>query len=44
MIEMICILNIIISVTLSIVEGHLWKAQWKVKPNDEGYKKLTMNS
>ena len=25
------------------VEGHLWKAQWKVKPNDEGHKKLTMN-
>ena len=27
-----------------IVEGHLWKAQWKEKPNDEGHKKLTMNS
>ena len=26
------------------VEGHLWKAQWKEKPNDEGHKKLTMNS
>ena len=26
------------------VEGHLWKAQWKEKPNDEGYSKLTMNS
>ena len=25
-----------------IVEGHLWKAQWKEKPNDEGRKKLTM--
>ena len=24
------------------VEGHLWKAQWKEKPNDEGRKKLTM--
>ena len=29
---------------IPIVEGHLWKAQWKVKPNDEGHKKLTMNS
>ena len=28
----------------SFVEGHLWKAQWKEKPNDEGHKKLTMNS
>ena len=27
---------------LLIVEGHLWKAQWKEKPNDEGRKKLTM--
>ena len=27
-----------------VVEGHLWKAQWKEKPNDEGHKKLTMNS
>ena len=26
------------------VEGHLWKAQWKEKPNDEGHSKLTMNS
>ena len=26
------------------VEGHLWKAQWKEKPNDEGHRKLTMNS
>ena len=26
------------------VEGHLWKAQWKKKPNDEGHRKLTMNS
>ena len=26
-----------------VVEGHLWKAQWKEKPNDEGHKKLTMN-
>ena len=24
------------------VEGHLWKAQWKEKPNDEGHKKLTV--
>ena len=24
------------------VDGHLWKAQWKEKPNDEGRKKLTM--
>ena len=24
------------------VEGHLWKAQWKEKPNDKGRKKLTM--
>ena len=29
---------------LKSVEGHLWKAQWKEKPNDEGHKKLTMNS
>ena len=29
---------------LDIVEGHLWKAQWKEKPNDEGHRKLTMNS
>ena len=28
----------------SPVEGHLWKAQWKEKPNDEGHRKLTMNS
>ena len=27
-----------------LVEGHLWKAQWKEKPNDEGHRKLTMNS
>ena len=27
-----------------VVEGHLWKAQWKEKPNDEGHRKLTMNS
>ena len=27
---------------LGVVEGHLWKAQWKEKPNDEGRKKLTM--
>ena len=27
---------------LNIVEGHLWKAQWKEKPNDEGHSKLTM--
>ena len=27
-----------------LVEGHLWKAQWKEKPNDEGHSKLTMNS
>ena len=26
------------------VEGHLWKAQWKEKPNDESHRKLTMNS
>ena len=26
------------------VEGHLWKAQWKEKPNDKGHSKLTMNS
>ena len=26
------------------VESHLWKAQWEEKPNDEGHKKLTMNS
>ena len=26
------------------VEGHLWKAQWKEKPNDEGHKKLPTNS
>ena len=26
-----------------IDEGHLWKAQWKEKSNDEGHKKLTMN-
>ena len=32
-----------ISLVLS-VEGHLWKAQWKEKPNDEGHSKLTMNS
>ena len=25
-----------------IVEGHLWKAQWKEKPNDEARKKLIM--
>ena len=24
------------------VEGHLWKAKCKEKPNDEGRKKLTM--
>ena len=29
---------------LPSVEGHLWKAQWKEKPNDEGHSKLTMNS
>ena len=29
---------------LQTVEGHLWKAQWKEKPNDEGHRKLTMNS
>ena len=29
---------------LRIVEGHLWKAQWKEKSNDEGHSKLTMNS
>ena len=29
---------------LHVVEGHLWKAQWKEKPNDEGHRKLTMNS
>ena len=29
---------------LELVEGHLWKAQWKEKPNNEGHKKLTMNS
>ena len=29
-------------VLLAFVEGHLWKAQWKEKPNDEGRKKLTM--
>ena len=22
------------------VEGHLWKAQWKEKPNDKGHKKI----
>ena len=26
------------------VESHLWKAQWEEKPNDEGHRKLTMNS
>ena len=26
------------------VEGHLWKDKWKEKPNDEGHRKLTMNS
>ena len=31
-------------IALNAVEGHLWKAQWKEKPNDEGHKKLTMNS
>ena len=31
-------------IVLVYVEGHLWKAQWKEKPNDEGHKKLTMNS
>ena len=29
---------------IRIVEGHLWKAQWEEKPNDEGHRKLTMNS
>ena len=29
---------------MTTVEGHLWKAQWKEKPNDEGHRKLTMNS
>ena len=28
----------------TVVEGHLWKAQWKEKPNDKGHRKLTMNS
>ena len=31
-------------IVLVYVEGNLWKAQWKEKPNDEGHKKLTMNS
>ena len=31
-------------IVLVYVEGHLWKAQWKEKPNDEGHRKLTMNS
>ena len=31
-------------ITFSSVEVHLWKAQWKEKPNDEGHSKLTMNS
>ena len=29
---------------MPLVEGHLWKAKWKEKPNDEGHRKLTMNS
>ena len=35
---------VLISPEKVIVEGHLWKAQWKEKPNDEGHRKLTMNS
>ena len=30
------------SILWAIVEGHLWKAQWKEKPKNEGRKKLTM--
>ena len=29
---------------MTIVKGHLWKAQWKEKPSDKGHRKLTMNS
>ena len=29
---------------IDVGAGHLWKAQWKEKPNDEGHRKLTMNS
>ena len=36
--------NQVADFTFTFVEGHLWKAQWKEKPNDEGHKKLTMNS
>ena len=34
----------LVHIYIYIVEGHLWKAQWKKKPNDEGHSKLTMNS
>ena len=33
-----------ISLSNVLVEGHLWKAQWKEKPKDDGHSKLTMNS
>ena len=38
----LCLLFSTVDVILIGVEGHLWKAQWKEKPNDEGRKKLTM--